>query len=101
MPPSPLPDPLHIFRSPEIVAVLDLIEPLGLRRGLARLATKLLRTVPLSLAIIRAWNKMLSAMAALPARRRSHGGGKAAILTRSIAPSSTALPLNATYFRSV
>jgi hypothetical protein len=64
------------------VAVLGLIDPLGLRCGLTRLATKRLPTVTLARAIIRAWNKMLSAVAALPARRRSHGGGNAATLAR-------------------
>ena len=83
MPPSPLPDPLHIFRSPEVVAVFSLSDPLGLRCCLTRLATMRLRTVTLAPAIIRAWNKMLSAVAALPARRRSHSGGKAATLARS------------------
>jgi hypothetical protein len=78
-----LPDSLHIFRSPEVVAVFSLIEPLGLRCGLTRLAKERLRTVPLTLAIIRAWNKMLSTMAALPARSRSHGGGKTATLATS------------------
>src|SRR5260221_1270451 len=80
---SPLPHPLHIFRSPEVVAVFNLIGPLGLRCCLTRLATMRLRTVTLAPAIIRAWNKMLAAVAALPARRRSHGGGKAATLARS------------------
>lgn len=80
MPLSPLPDPLYIFSSPKVVAVLSLIDPLRLRRSLTRLTTLRLATVTLALAVIRAWNKMLSAMAALPARRRSHGDGKAAIL---------------------
>jgi RNA polymerase sigma factor (sigma-70 family) len=83
MTPPPLPDPLHIFPSPEVVAIFCLIDPLGLRCSLTGPPTKRLGTVALALAIIRAWNKMLSAMAALPARRRSHGGGKAATLARS------------------
>ena len=76
MPPSPFPDSLHIFRSSEVMAVFRLVDPLGLCCGLTRLATQRLRTIPLALTIIRAWNKMLSATAALPARRRSHGGQK-------------------------
>jgi hypothetical protein len=57
--------------------------PFGSATALTRLATQRLRTIPLALTIIRAWNKMLSAMAALPARRRSHGGQKAATLATS------------------
>ena len=65
------------------MAVLCLIDPLGLRCGLTRLATKRLTTVTLARAIIGAWNKMLFAVAALPARSRSHGGGNAATLAIS------------------
>jgi hypothetical protein len=101
MPPSPLPDSLHIFCSPEVMAVFSLIDPLGLRHGLTRFATQRLRTIPLAPAIIRAWNKMLSTVAALPARSRSHGGGKAATLAKSqCLGSAPALPRERTQLKS-
>ena len=62
---SPLPHPLDIFRPSKVIAILGLVEPLGLGSGLAGLATLGFCAVALGVSTVRAGNKELSAMEAL------------------------------------
>ena len=65
------------------MAVLGLIDPLGLRCGVTRLATKRLPTVNAGSGDYSGLEQnALCSVATLPTRRRSHGGGNAATLAR-------------------